>query len=182
MVAFPVLLSLGLPGCYKDPKFSTTPVISFKEIRKFPLAAVPSQIGLGKRDSVVISIDFQDGDGDIGVTNAQLEEERFKGKHNFKVRFFIKRNGSFQEISRSPTDSGNIFPLLAGGKSGPIEGVISKTIGPILYDLPIAPSPSVPALNDFPKNDTIYFMVKLIDRELQESNEIQTSEIIINQK
>jgi hypothetical protein len=169
MIAFPVLLSLGLSGCYKDPKFSTTPIISFKEIKKFSLIGDPNAVGGGKKDSVVISIHFQDGNGDLGLTQAELNTDPWKGKHNFEVNSLVKRGSQYVPMTdiqgKVVDDSGNFFPLNSSEKAGPIEGTLNFSI-------------NYSRLSD--AKDTVRFEVRIWDKALNASNWIETDPVVVN--
>ena len=55
-----------LASCAKpEPNLSTTPVIAYQSITKYPLASSANQ---SRRDSVIIRVGFSDGDGDLGET------------------------------------------------------------------------------------------------------------------
>lgn len=64
---------ISLEGCYSPPEFPNTPRITFKEVC-FKQAE--------GADSLIISIDFQDGDGDLG-----LSEDEVTSPYNDKSYF-----------------------------------------------------------------------------------------------
>jgi len=66
----PALLLLML-ACTSEPDFSYVPSISFNSIQ---LLTTEKQglLGISKKDSVIITVDFQDGDGDLGFTPEEL--------------------------------------------------------------------------------------------------------------
>lgn len=51
-------------SCEKPPEYSDTPVIAFSEIKKI---IIPGEGGLSAKDSIVIVLTFEDGDGDLGI-------------------------------------------------------------------------------------------------------------------
>ncbi len=61
-------LVLTMSACFNEPNYPDTPEIDFKGLFKYSLNA-GTGVGKSKRDSVVITIGFKDGDGDLGVDN-----------------------------------------------------------------------------------------------------------------
>lgn len=59
-----LLAILVLSGCFEPPEFSETPKIAFNSLR-----FVDYEVD---RDSMILSFDFEDGDGDIGLTEQEL--------------------------------------------------------------------------------------------------------------
>lgn len=79
-----ILLSLG--ACVQEPNFSSTPVISFKSIQKITKTSNDGFGGTTKIDSVIMSINFQDAEGDLGLTESQLKSDvKYKDFRNFDV-------------------------------------------------------------------------------------------------
>ncbi|RYE90762.1 MAG: hypothetical protein EOO37_02140, partial [Cytophagaceae bacterium] len=66
------LVAVGLSGCLSEPSYSTTPSISFESIRRvrYTINNVPV-------DSVFLTINFQDGDGDLGVTATEANSQPY---------------------------------------------------------------------------------------------------------
>lgn len=62
---------ISLPGCINDPEFSDTPKIEFNNIYF-------RQGSSSVRDSLVIQIHFEDGDGNLGLDDRFNNEERFR--------------------------------------------------------------------------------------------------------
>ncbi|MFM1912566.1 MAG: hypothetical protein RIR51_404 [Bacteroidota bacterium] len=178
---FKFFLGLFLLGfiysCINPPEFSNTPEISFEGIKKVNKTIFNDLLGEVKVDSVIISVNFKDGDGDLGLTNEELSNNpKYKDFSNFIVKTFIKINGEYQEAELNPPLGGLInFEFLPNQKSGPVEGTISySTI--FIYDLYSGYSPYFK-----PKNDTLKFQIKLIDNSFNESNVIETDSVIIFQ-
>jgi hypothetical protein len=166
MIALPVFLSLGLSGCYKDPNFSNTPVISFKEIKK---VTVTDALGNPGVDSVIITIHFEDGDGNLGLTQAEVNADPWKGKNNFEVKSFVKQGTQFVPLTdilnKEVDNSGNFFPLNPSEKSGPIEGTLDYSIK--FYRVTTA-------------KDTVQFRIRIWDKDLNASNWAETEPIVVN--
>jgi hypothetical protein len=66
-----------LVSCFDSPEFGNTPHIEFKSVY-FGLAPTPNQT-----DSLVIELDFEDGDGDLGL-NDEFRNDIF---HEYAVYF-----------------------------------------------------------------------------------------------
>ncbi len=166
-----------LPSCVSPPNYSTTPEIEFSEIRKIYKTINNDLLGEIRADSVIISINFKDGDGNIGLTNGQMKGNlQYAEFSNFIVRTFIQVNGEYQYADINPPLGGLInFELLPNQKPGPIEGTINySTI--FLYDLYSGYSPLFK-----PQNDTLKFEIQLIDNDFNQSNTIVTEPIVIFQ-
>ena len=58
---------LALNSCVQEPDYSTTPEISFASIRKINKIASDGFGGTTKIDSLIMSINFKDGDGDLDI-------------------------------------------------------------------------------------------------------------------
>ena len=178
----PFLTACVAASCYPDPDFSPPPRIAYLGISK----TTPTDDFGGKQDRIVISIDYQDGDGDLGLVDSQ------DTARNYRLRLFLKRQGTFQEVVRKSIDPKTKresrldfqsinFPLKGDGKPGPIEGTIDYTIN-FSHAFSIAPAPSDPVINSTPNNDTVYFRVQILDRQQRVSNEVETEPVILNQR
>lgn len=55
---------LALTACYDEPKFPEAPEISFQGVRFFDGSV---------SDSLLITVDFQDGNGDLGLSSFQID-------------------------------------------------------------------------------------------------------------
>ncbi len=61
-IAFSILLSLTLFSCFRPDDFDDVPRISFQQ-----LTFMPGPGGPNDADSLILTFDFQDGDGDLGL-------------------------------------------------------------------------------------------------------------------
>ncbi|WP_017732914.1 hypothetical protein [Nafulsella turpanensis] len=61
-----IFLLLSASACYEAPEFPVEPEISFKDVTFYDTPNDPT-------DSLVISIAFQDGDGDLGLKGDELD-------------------------------------------------------------------------------------------------------------
>lgn len=90
LALFSVLL-VGLLSCLEEPEFPATPEISFNAIE-----FIENQSASGGPDSLVIRIDFRDGDGDLGLSG-DLNTPPFHA-----ANYFLDDNGKLLTLrSRS---------------------------------------------------------------------------------
>lgn len=162
-----VLLTVGVSACIQEPNFGDTPEIVFKSINRTTLAA-GSGVGQSVRDSVVISIYFQDGDGDLGVNpNDSVNTPRnIRSVKNYEVRVFRKNKGAFVEAPLQVPLSGFFPPLRTDKKEGPIEGTLD--FSQTFFEDPFTR-----------KRDTLKFEIRIKDRKLNTSNAIMTDEVVV---
>ncbi|MDX2302147.1 MAG: hypothetical protein NW226_05070 [Microscillaceae bacterium] len=169
---------IGIQACYKKPDFDFAPKIEFDKVQVFP----PSS-DLIPQDSVVISIKFQDGNGDLGLTSedrtvAPYQEFLiFEGdttRNPFHFNYFVdvfklqgenfvpvvfpnaelNFNGAFQPLFEDPE------------REGPLEGVLN-------YGLKITLG------STFKANDVLKFRIQIADRTLNLSNIIETDTLTV---
>ncbi len=151
-------------SCFKEPDFALTPVISFDSITSD--IRLDQFIGSTK-DSVVVSIKFQDGDGDLGYNETQKAVAQNKDDFNYIVRSFRKKNGKFEGFETLIPLSGYFPSLKIDSKPGPIEGTLSYTIE---------------FFHAFtPKKDTLKFEIQIKDSAGNLSNVATSDEIVLNQ-
>ena len=171
-----LLMTALLSGCITEPKFPKEPRISFESIQKINKPAVIGQVGGGERDSVIITIRFEDGDGDLGLIKGQANEEPWKTElRNYDVQTFVKRGNTwedYKEQGKKINQSGNFVfdPPVVGpsSKPSPIEGTLDYSL--IFYQNKIKPSTP---------NDTVKFNIFIRDRARHESNRVETAPIIV---
>jgi hypothetical protein len=173
-------LALGLSSCLKEPEYSTTPAISFNNIR---LTRAPSVGGSQPLDTIRLTINYQDGDGDLGLTAKERESPPFdfqKGANKFNNNFFVEpfvRNtatGRYESlVSRGlalPGEYNGAFPhptTDTDSKPAPIKGTL--TYRPIAFGLG----------DKFQPRDSVRFEITIADRALHVSNTVTTRAIYI---
>ncbi len=121
------------------------------------------------KDSVVISIRFKDGDGDLGTSdNTQI---------NYFVDVYGKLDGEFKKVVMNDTipilylsKNSTFFSLNPDGRQGPLEGTLDFGIGTYIDKRPYKDS----------VNYTLKFNVYIKDNAGNKSNMIETSEIQIH--
>lgn len=159
-------IALSLTGCFKEPDYSTTPAITYKGMFKYTL---PPGTGVGqtKRDSVVITIGFTDGDGNLGSSSQADTSIYFKngGWGNYKITTLRLIDGKYQVYSLNDNNT-LIFPDLALGKpKGPIEGTLDFN-QKFFYGTVIQRYPTK-------------FQIQIRDRALNVSNIVETDTLTL---
>lgn len=160
---FGVMLLTG--SCVDIPKYDPTPSIEFVGIDLFD-----SEDKLGNPIKLLrITLSFEDGDGDLGE-DAQSEErmkylEANGGWKNYHAQAYRFVNEKWEEFEM-PLLEDLVFPILkTDGVRGPIRGKLD-------YDLNFS-------LGEGQKDTPLKFAVKIRDRELRESNTIETDSIVV---
>lgn len=159
-IFLPALLLLLLSSCFKKEQYPIEPVISDAQF-------------VNMTDSAVVTFSFTDGDGDIGLDDAEMDPPFDSSSYyyyNLYLDYYEKddANGWQQglDLAGDPISfKYRIERIEVKGKQRGMKGTIDV------------------ALSDFQnpfstQSDTIKFSIKLIDRALHESNVIETGEII----
>lgn len=135
-----VLLAAASAGCVDIPDFSDTPKIYYngisQETRVDTVLGVPN----GETEVVTITIDFEDGDGDLGASNAEVQDTLVFTKNYLKVPGW-NVEGNYELVTMTQNkdstwsesilkgDKFKFFPLLkTDGKAGPIKGKLDLNI------------------------------------------------------
>ncbi len=177
------MLAGGLSACLKAPEYPTTPSISFNriEVRRTTFAN-PQQQPL---DSVFITINFQDGDGDLGLTEAESKVAPYAFPALFNNNYFVEplikntRTGKFESLTTPGVlPPGTLYTFgqyngrfdhpstLTDSKAAPLKGTLTRTIGFGYGDY-------------FTQGQVVRFDVSIADRALHLSNVIRTDSIVI---
>ena len=146
-VAFILFISLiGLSSCFEEPELSDTPKISFNDVLFYDANAT---------DSLVIVINFEDGDGDMGLSPSQT----FPPFHQYS--FFTNENGLLITLNEKE----NISVLVNQQSTTLTTQELSNAINPsikINYGSQDPPSYSIfdyvinPRLEDLTLQDTFF--------------------------
>lgn len=162
-------VAIGLSACFTEPNYSTTPEIEFKGIFKYTLAAGKG-VGQSKRDSVVLTVGFKDGDGNLGndIPLPKADSLRYAsngGWGNYEIKAFRLINKQYVEYPLSIYNF-LLFPDLAKNKpKGAIEGSLdfNQTFqyGTVNVYYPTK------------------FQIRIRDRDLNTSNVIETDTITL---
>ena len=178
-------LATGLSSCLAEPTFSDTPDISFKSIRR--VRYTPADPSAQPVDTIFITVNYQDGDGDLGLTSDEVANDPFKSGSfvdgNGITRYFLDnyfvtplvRNADRQLKPIDLTGGGNLYTddgtffhlsSTADSKAIPLRGTITRKLFAGLGDA-------------LPINQPIYFQVQIADRALHLSNIITTDSLVI---
>ncbi|MEZ4799018.1 MAG: hypothetical protein R2809_04405 [Flavobacteriales bacterium] len=148
-----------LNSCLKTEVIPTIPEIKFNSIQNFG-------------DSINILIDFTDGDGNFGLEQGDTSGifDDCLRTFNLYAEYYEKVNGEWVHTSLDPCANPNAVPFYyrvpwakPTGQNPTQKGTI--TLAMKTYYFP----------ND---NDTLRFDIKIVDRDMQESNTISTAEIL----
>ncbi|MVM33440.1 hypothetical protein GO755_25615 [Spirosoma sp. HMF4905] len=167
--AFILSLSLTVTACFTEPQYSNVPQIEFKGLSRYTLEG-GSGVGQQKRDSLVITIGFKDGDGDLGnnIPLSSLDSGRYTqagGWGNYRITAYRLENDQYQAIT-SGENTTLYFPQLSReGQKGAIEG--SLDLHQIYH------------YGTSYKNYVTKYRIQIRDRNLHVSNEIETDTITV---
>jgi hypothetical protein len=156
------VIYLFLWGCHPVAKFPAEPYLSFISLEKI-------DNGTPIDDKATLKLYFTDGDGNVGLNSDENSPPFDTGSvynNNFFVKYYAKRQGEFVP-----------FPEFAFNARLPrftSSNNLEALEGEIKYDLFVR-NPLVTA----PDKDTIMFECWLVDRDLNESNHVFTSEIVV---
>lgn len=157
------LLFLAIPtlwaSCLKQKEFPTTPAITYNNFTKYINAQ-------GNDSAAVLSISYTDGDGDIGLSQGDTVAP-YTGTYYYNcfLEYYEKQNGVWIKPNIPVPFYYRIPPLLQDGQKA-VEGDINVYL-PYPYFSPVSPY------------DTIKFSIKIADRQLHESNVVETPEIVV---
>ncbi len=146
----------------KEPTASKTPAIEFLSIKKYTLEATGSSV---RRDSVIVDLNFTDGDGDLGEDPRDTTrlKQIFANQPwgNYQIRTMQLVNGNFIEVPIA-ANAKLFFPRITS-KPAYLNGTLSFK-QTFIYQ---ATAKLVP----------IKFQIKIRDRQLNESNTIETDTV-----
>jgi hypothetical protein len=170
----PSLFILGIAllatGCFNEPNYSNTPEITSAAIFPYKNLAGGTGVGQSRRDSVVITIGFRDGDGNLGndLPLAKADSARYAsngGWGNYKISTLRLVNNRYEEVNLAVNQT-LIFPNLAKGRPpGPIEGTLDFN-STFQYGTSFRLYP-------------VKFRIQIRDRDLNVSNVIETDTITV---
>ncbi|CAG4993112.1 hypothetical protein DYBT9275_01105 [Dyadobacter sp. CECT 9275] len=157
-----------LASCVDIPDYDNTPKIYYNGVDHY----TETDESTGQRkETVIITIDFEDGDGDLGASPAEISNPDFKAPYgswgNYELVTARKNiDGTWSE-SILALDQEKWMPILKpDGKPGPIKGKLDLNTGGNPYT-----NSTVPI--------TFKFKVRIRDRALRVSNQIETDTVIL---
>lgn len=148
-----------LSSCIKQEEFSEIPEISY---RQFVTVFDTGQFAVRG----ILSFDFKDGDGDIGLDPGDtLAPYNREGDYyyNLVIRYFEKRDSLYFEVVLDPPFSARIPVLNPDYPGKAIKGFIADTL----------------AMNPVPAFDTVRLEFFIYDRVLNMSNVLTTPDIVL---
>ncbi len=162
-------------SCYQKPDFPLTPAIS----NPLLTSRVITDCTLVKSDEVRIKVDYQDGDGDLGLGSNDINPPFNPPTNiqpnpfytNYKLKVLRKVGDDFQPL---PLPDPNLtydqrFPRLdEPGRVSPLQGTLTNKV--LFSQLTMAP------------NTILKFRIQILDRALNVSNEIETDTITVNRR
>ena len=180
------VLALGWAGtssCLKAPNFPATPVITFNSLTK--IYAPPPVAGATPADTLVFAVDFQDGDGDLGLDDADTKVAPYNsqtGGHNN----LATSNNYFIQAFKKDKVSGLFAPFYTpGGYPGEYDGRYPR-LETTTDDKPAPLKGTLRYKLRLPLNRTSYaigdvmrFEISIMDRAMHQSNTITTTEITL---
>ena len=162
-----VALSIVAAACFTEPDYSDTPEIQLvgPPVKQFKPAG--TGVGAAPRDSVITTIRFQDGTGDIGEdTRDTTRIRRVYGREtwgNYEIRTFQFVNGQFSELPLG--DNQKLYFPGPPRQQGAVEGFVDFS-QVFIYQQPFRLVP-------------VKFQIRIRDRALNVSNIIETDTITV---
>lgn len=146
-----------LTGCLKETEYPSTPVIEFTGFTAYRNVA-------GHDSAAVLSISYTDGEGDIGLTQADTVAP-YTGTYYYNcfLEYYEKQNGQWVQPPVNPPFYYRIPKLV--DQNQPVKGTLQVSLAAPYF------SPSA--------FDTIKFSIKIADRALHESNVVETPPIVV---
>ena len=162
-------IGLTLDGCVDTPDFDNTPSIRFNDVQPY---TIYDSFSKTNADSIVITIDFEDGDGDLGIS---VDDRRDTTKlntiysqwGNYEITVLEKqKDGTFKVRPVSVFDKLFFDILKPDGKPGPIKGKLD-----LRQTFPTS---------RFAKLTTVKFRVRIRDRAFNVSNTVETDTLSVH--
>ncbi len=161
-------MGLVLGSCVDTPNFDNTPSIRSNDVDKFTIFDSFSKTNA---DSIVITVDFEDGDGDLGISPADRSDTTklntiYREWGNYEITVLErKKDGTFQVRPVSVFEKLFFDTLKRDGKPGPVKGKLDFR-------------QTLPA-SRFAKLTTVKFRVRIRDRAFNVSNSVETDTISV---
>jgi len=153
--------------CDKPPQYDAVPNIDYVRTERNRTI-----VGDAFVEEIIPVVRFEDGDGDLGLTEENLEEAPYNQGNNginYFIEFYIKNNNAFELLALPFDYSSRFFPLAPDGRTGPLEGELKFRI--------TLDERNVSRL--IKRGDIIKFRIKIRDRALNISNTVDSDEIVM---
>lgn len=176
--------SAAVSSCISPPSFPDTPSIEFKGLS---VVRQPTQPGNTPQDSVIVTVRFKDGDGDLGLNQQEYTNppyQRFNADGtlnpdhwNYVIKLFVKNpaSGEFESYTRTPIGL-DIPPELYYGQFPHLEPNAEKS-APLEGDLSFRQKLALGS--PFFPGQEVRYEVTIRDRALNTSNTITTSSFVV---
>ncbi len=170
LVAFLIVAGGAVSSCLSPPDYPDAPSIG-------DARAEPMRVGTGgaRRDSVRLTVSYQDGNGDLGLATGDTSGVyTFRGGNRNYFNYFLQpyvknAQGTFQPVSTAKLGEYNgRFPRITadGAKAAPVKGTLTYTQN-FFLGAPFRPGQEV------------RFVISIQDRGLHESNQVTTNSFVI---
>ena len=166
MMIFAVFSGLFIYSCVKKPSYSSTPVISYNNFFRYGVNA-------SDPDSIVLAINFQDEEGDIGLDQSDMNGV-FKYGNLWLVYYYDSANVYPYYWCPFDTSVGPLTPfdtlkipfrvpvvLPQNETSQPMKGIIYAKLNRMI-------------IRPLPSHKTIMYQIYLYDRAMHKSNVVLT--------
>ena len=147
-------------SCKKKDEYPKEPVITFKNI-----FLIRDTDGIDK--NALIQLEFTDGDGDVGLSNTDINAPFDTASvfyNNLFIDYYEMRNGTFYKLELDPPLHARVPVLNTSTGKQPLKGTIEITT----------------LVNFLSPYDTIKFEFLLADRSLNLSNKVFSPIIVKN--
>ena len=154
-----------LNSCKQQHGFPNEPHLEFVSLN-----LIDNRTSVDKQAELILY--FTDGDGDIGLDetfNYPPFDTNSIYYNNFFVTYYAKRNGEFVAFPEFLFNT-RLPRFLSSNNPEPLEGEIKRILD-VQNPFPTAPD-----------TDTVKFECWIVDRKLNESNRVFTSEIIVRNR
>ncbi|TPG65844.1 hypothetical protein [Hymenobacter nivis] len=158
----------AVSSCLNPPEYSLTPSIDNAELTSTRLGT-----GSARRDSMVIAVTYQDGNGDLGLSDADIAGPFASNPKNYflQPQLYNTTSKQFVDFTTSTIALGQYngrYPHITpeGTKEAPVKGTLLYSQN-FLLGSPFRPGQEV------------RFVVSIQDRALNRSNVVTTNSIII---
>ncbi len=165
-----IILLFALSSCIDTPNFDNTPSIQYSgSVQVKPYFDTFAQ---SEADSITITVSFEDGDGDLGLTIDQQRDSltrrdpAFAEWGNYELTVLERqKDGQFKVRPFSEFEKLFLYDLKSGGKPGPIKGRLDLRQSFFT--------------SNFAKPTLVKFRVRIRDRAFRVSNTIETDTVTI---
>ncbi|MBC6699105.1 hypothetical protein [Hymenobacter sp. BT190] len=175
--------SVAVGSCISPPEFPDTPSIEFKSLTVARQPTNPNDI---PADSVIITLGFKDGDGDLGLNQDEYTNPPYQRLNadgtlnpdhwNYIIKLFVKNStGQFVPYTRTP-EGLEIRPEAYYGQFPHLEPNAEKK-APLEGDLRFGQRLSLGS--PFYPGQEVRYEITIKDRALNSSNTVTTSSFVV---